>query len=180
MKLPNKKYNIIYADPPWKYNDKIHCGKRGADYKYETMSIEDIKNLDIANISEKNCALFIWVTFPFLQEGLDVIKAWGFEYKTIGFIWIKKNKLADTLFFGMGNWTRSNAEICLLAFKGKLIRKTADIFSIAHEPIQEHSRKPGIIRYKIKALLGDLPSIELFAREKTEGWDSWGNEIKED
>lgn len=88
------KYNIIYADPPWKYQDK--AGKRGAENKYNCMDINDLKELPIKKISDKDCILFIWVTFPLLQDGLDLIKSWGFEYKTIGFNWIKMNKKANT------------------------------------------------------------------------------------
>ena len=109
-----KKYKIIYADPAWSYDDKcLHRG--GAERHYRTMNIEDIKNLPVNEIAEDDCILFMWATFPKLQEALDVINAWGFQYKTNAFTWVKKNKKADSLFWGMGRWTRSNAEICLLA-----------------------------------------------------------------
>lgn len=183
------KYNIIYADPPWTYRDKAQAGQRGVEFKYPTMTIEDIKSLPIHNISDDNCILFLWVTFPLLQEGLDTIKAWGFTYKTIGFNWIKKNKKnVETNFWGMGNWTRSNSEICLLAIKGKPKRISAKVHSVIEtfetetieSPIEKHSKKPDIVRYRIEELCGDIPRIELFAREKVSGWDVWGNEVNSD
>ncbi|KKL93358.1 hypothetical protein LCGC14_1875440, partial [marine sediment metagenome] len=124
--------------------------------------------------------LFIWTTSPKLNEVFSVIDAWGFEYKTKGFCWIKKNKKANTLFWGMGRWTRANSEDCLIATKGKPLRKSASIHQIIEAPIREHSRKPDETRDRIVELVGDLPRIELFAREKTPGWDVWGNEVESD
>ena len=141
------------------------------------MTIKDIKNLPINKITENNCVLFIWVTYPLLQEGLDTIKSWGFTYKTCGFSWIKKNKKADSLFWGLGYWSRSNNEICLLATKGKPKRFSKSVHQVVLDKIREHSRKPDCIRDRIVNLCGDLPRIELFARQKTIGWDVWGNEI---
>ena len=173
-----RKYSIIYADPPWDYRDKAKAGKRGACFKYPTMKIKDIKELPIGDIAEDNCALFIWVTWPHLQNGLDVIKSWGFKYKTNAFVWIKMNKKAtDTLFWGQGSYTRANSEFCLLAFKGKLKRINADVHSVIISPIGEHSRKPAEARQRIVRLFGDLPRIELFARETDYGWDCFGNEV---
>ena len=178
----DKKYNIVYADPPWKYNDKcqmvgIHGQINGADNFYKTMSIEDICNLPISKISDKNCVLFMWVTMPKLNECLDVIKSWGFEYKTSAFTWVKKNRKSDSLFMGMGRWTRANAEICLLATKGKPKRVSASVHSVIVSNIQEHSKKPNEARTRIVDLCGDLPRIELFARQYADGWDCWGNEV---
>lgn len=177
MKLPNKKYNIIYADPPWKYNNKPNKKGRTVESHYQTMNIEDIKNLPIWKMANDNCVLFLWITFPKLQEGLDVIDAWGFIYKTIAFNWIKRNKKASTWFWGMGNWTRSNSEICLLATRGVPKRLSASVHSIIDSPIREHSRKPDEARKRIVQLMGDIPRIELFAREKMKGWDVWGDEV---
>jgi len=176
----NKKYKIIYADPPWAYNDKRNkhprlCG--GALSHYKTMSIQEIKNLPIKDITEENCMLFLWATFPNLQEALDVIKAWGFKYKTLGFSWIKTNKNNGKPFFGIGYYTKSNCEVCLIGVKGKPIVIDNSISSVIMETKQEHSKKPNLIRNKIVQLCGDLPRIELFAREKVEGWDAWGNEV---
>lgn len=175
--LPNKRYQIIYADPPWSYTDKCHAGKRGAEYKYQCMSIDEIKTLPIQRVSDDNCVLFMWVTFPMIQEGLNTIKAWGFTYKTIGFNWVKRNKNALSWFWGMGNWTRSNSEICLIGVKGKPKRISAKVHSVVDTPIESHSKKPDEVRKRIVQLCGDVPRIELFARQKAEGWDCWGNEV---
>lgn len=176
----NKKYDIIYADPPWSYKDKARAGKRGAEFKYDCMKIEDIKNMPISRICKDDCVLFMWVTFPMLQEGLDTIKAWGFKYKTIGFNWIKNNKKTPSLFWGMGNWTRSNPEICLIGTKGKPKRQSANVHSVVNTPIEAHSKKPDEVRKRIVQLCGDISRIELFARQHAEGWDCWGNEVTEE
>ena len=175
------KYNIIYADPPWKYNDKmvmkgVHGNIRGAESFYNTMTLQDIKNLSVNKITDNNCILFIWVTMPLLPEVFEVIKSWGFKYKTCGFCWIKKTK-NNKIHCGMGHYTRGNAELCLIATKGRIKRINNSIYQIVEAPIQEHSKKPDIIRDKIIELVGDLPRIELFARQKTDGWDVWGNEV---
>jgi len=176
--FPDKKYNIIYADPAWSYKNKS-LNRGGAARYYKTMSNEDIQNLQIQKISAEDSILFIWATFPKIQAALDVIEHWGFEYKTMGFTWIKKNKKStNTNFWGMGRWTRSNPEICLIATKGKPKRINAGIHSVIETPIEKHSKKPDIVRDKITELVGDLPRIELFARETADGWDSWGNEIE--
>ena len=141
------------------------------------MSVDQIKKLPINEIADQDCILFMWATFPKLQEALDVIKAWGFTYKTNAFTWVKKNKKSDSFFWGMGRWTRSNAEVCLLAVKGNPKRIDMGIRSVIMSPIEGHSKKPDIVRDKIVKLIGDLPRIELFARNKIDGWDSWGNEI---
>lgn len=142
------------------------------------MSNKDICNLNIAELSNKDCVLFLWATFPKLPEALQVIKAWGFHYKTIAFLWLKQNKSKKGWFFGLGFWTRGNAEICLLATKGKPHRKSNKVHQFIISPIREHSRKPNEAREKIVELMGDIPRLELFAREKTNGWDVWGNEIE--
>ncbi len=142
------------------------------------MSNKDICNLNIAELANKDCVLFLWATFPKLPEALQVIKAWGFHYKTIAFLWLKQNKSKKGWFFGLGFWTRGNAEICLLATKGKPHRKSNKVHQFIISPIREHSRKPNEAREKIVELMGDIPRLELFAREKTNGWDVWGNEIE--
>ncbi len=174
----DRKYNIIYADPPWKYNT-WRDGEGTAEKHYPTMKVEEIVNMKdtIKKISEKDCILFLWVTFPCLLDGIRVIKEWGFRYKTCGFNWIKRNKVSDTWFFGLGHWTRANSEICLLATKGTIKRKSNKVSQIIDTHIEEHSKKPSIVRDKIIELVGDLPRIELFARQTAQGWDSWGNEV---
>ena len=171
----NKKYNIIYADPPWSYKDKKCNGNCESHYK--TMNIEDICNLPIKNIADKDCVLFLWITYPMLNEGLKLIEEWGFKYKTIGFQWIKQNKSGKGFFFGLGRWTRGNSECCLIAVKGKPKRISNSVSQLVFSPLQEHSKKPDIVREKIVELIGDKPRIELFARQSVEGWDCWGNEV---
>lgn len=144
------------------------------------MNIDDICNLPIKNIANENCVLFLWVTFPTLLDSFKVIKSWGFIYKTVAFVWIKQNKKTPTLFWGMGFWTRANAEICLLATKGKPKRISAKVHQVIISTIEEHSKKPDETRNRIIELIGDVPRIELFARQKTEGWDVWGNEVESD
>ena len=171
----NKKYNIIYADPPWSYKDKKCNGNCESHYK--TMNIENICNLPIKNIADKDCVLFLWITYPMLNEGLKLIEEWGFKYKTIGFQWIKQNKSGKGFFFGLGRWTRGNSECCLIAVKGKPKRISNSVSQLVFSPLQEHSKKPDIVREKIVELIGDKPRIELFARQSVEGWDCWGNEV---
>lgn len=142
------------------------------------MSIEDISNLPIDKIASDNCVLFMWMTFPTLEEGFKVIEKWGFKYKTVAFVWIKQNKKTPSLFWGLGFWTRANAEICILAIKGKPKRLSAKVHQVIVAPIEEHSKKPDEARKRIVELLGDLPRIELFARQKKQGWDTWGNEVQ--
>lgn len=177
-----KKYNIIYADPPWTFKTYSQKGKehKSAELHYQCMSIEDIYNLPIENIADKDCVLFLWVIFPLLKEGLETIERWGFTYKTCAFNWVKKNKISDSWFWGLGYWTRSNSEICLLATRGNPKRISKSVHQVSDARIREHSQKPDEIRNKIVDLCGDLPRIELFAREKVDGWDSWGNEIDSD
>jgi len=172
-----KKYNIIYADPPWSYRDKALSGNRGACCKYSVMNTNDIANLPVNKLAANDCVLFIWVTMPKLNECFDVINQWGFEYKTCAFTWVKRNKNSNSWFWGMGRWTRANAELCLIATKGKPKRMSASVHSIIDTPIEQHSKKPDIVRDKIVELCGDLPRIELFARQSTPGWDVWGNEV---
>ena len=133
--------------------------------------------------------LFIWVTFPILHLSFKVIEDWGFKYSTCGFVWVKTNKNYNVKqtsflpndsfdsFWGLGSWTRSNVELCLIAKKGKIERKSKSVHQLIYEPVRQHSRKPDCIREKIINLCGDLPRIELFARQKTLGWDCWGNEV---
>lgn len=177
--MSKKKYNIIYADPPWAYKVWSKKGKgRSAESHYNTMTKEDIQNLNVQSITEKDAVLFLWVTYPCLEEGLELIKKWGFTYKTCAFSWVKTNKKNSTPFTGMGYYTRANNEICLLATKGKVLpRKSKSVKQVILSPIREHSRKPDEIRNRIVDLFGDLPRVELFCRHPADGWDSIGNEV---
>ena len=174
------KYQIIYADPPWSYKDRATAGNRGAAFKYSVAETDLICRLPVASISDENSALFMWATMPMLPDALRVISAWGFRYKTAAFVWVKKNKKADTDFFGMGNWTRANAELCLLGVKGKPKRVSASVRQVIQSPVLRHSEKPAEIRERIVELMGDLPRIELFARVVSDGWHVWGNEVHSD
>ena len=178
--FPNKKYKIIYADPPWNglgYNNG--SGLRCPARHYEVQDTDWICNLPVATMCDTDCALLLWVTFPNLPDGLKVMAAWGFKYATCAFTWIKQNKVADTLFIGCGNYTRANAEICLLGTKGNMQRlvKSHSVRQVCVSKLQYHSKKPDEIRDRIVQLFGDIPRIELFARQKVEGWDCWGDEV---
>lgn len=171
----DKKYNIIYADPPWSYRNMGNI-QATANAHYPTMRQEDIENLPIERLAEKDCILFLWATFPKIQEALDCMKAWGFEYKTVGFTWVKKNKRGGH-FFGVGWYTKSNAEVCLIGIKGKAPKVSNGVSSIVETVREAHSKKPDVVRDKIIEFSGDIPRIELFARQHAEGWDCWGNEV---
>lgn len=185
-----KKYQIIYCDPPW--NFRGYDLKKTARYvgnKYPIQSKDWIDNLPVSKIAADNCVLFLWVTMPKLNECWELIEKWGFEYKTVAFTWVKRNKKAPSWFWGMGRWTRANAELCLLATKGKPKRIFAGVHSVIDTPIQGHSQKPDEVRNRIVQLMGDIPRIELFARkpkgqllenESWKGWDVWGNEVESD
>jgi N6-adenosine-specific RNA methylase IME4 len=144
---------------------------------YHTMRLNEIKSLPVGDIAEKDCAIFMWATFPMLREALETIEAWGFKYKTVAFVWAKQNRNSPSWFWGLGNWTRSNAEICLLGTKGRPERISASVHSIVVSPVGKHSEKPPEVRDRIVQLMGDVPKIELFARKQAEGWDAWGNEV---
>lgn len=179
----DKKYKIIYADPPWTYRvwSKATGLKRSAQSHYQTMNKEELQKMKdvIQKISAKDSVLLMWVTPPCLEEGLELIKEWGYTYKTIAFSWVKQNKKSDSLFWGMGYYTRANIELCLLATKGKTLeRKSKSVHQVIMSKIREHSRKPDEIRDKIVELFGNIPRIELFSRQKIEGWDCWGNEVE--
>lgn len=184
-----KKYSIIYADPPWSYKDKA-LERGGAERHYKTMSIDDICALPISGLSADDCLLFMWGAWPKLFEAQQVIEAWGFEFKTCAFVWVKTNKRTNPKqasffpndsfdsFWGMGRWTRANTEFCLLAVKGKPKRVSAGVHQIIYAPIAAHSKKPPETRDRIISLAGDIPRVELFARQTAPGWDVWGNEVE--
>jgi len=175
----DKRYDIIYADPPWSYKVWSKKGEgRSAESHYSTMQKEDIQRLDIPKIASDNSVLLLWVTAPCLVEGIELIEKWGFTYKTVAFTWVKKNKIADSYFWGMGYYTRANAEYCLLATRGKTLpRISRAVHQIVDDKIMKHSQKPDTVRKRIVELFGDIPRIELFARQYAEGWDCWGNEV---
>ena len=148
---------MIYADPPWRYTQK---GLQGAAEKhYPTMGIDEICALPVADLAAPDSVLFLWATFPQLPEALRLIKAWGFQYKSVAFVWLKKNRKSESWFYGLGFWTRGNAEVCLLATRGHPKRQAANVHQFIIAPIQEHSRKPDEARDKIVALMAVRPAV---------------------
>jgi N6-adenosine-specific RNA methylase IME4 len=141
------------------------------------MTTDELCALPVAEIADKDCILFMWVTFPNLLDGLKVIKAWGFQYKTCGFVWLKTNRKSPGFFIGLGYWTRANAELCLIATRGHPKRISKSVRQLVASPLERHSKKPDCVRERIVELMGDVPRIELFAREQAPGWDALGNEI---
>lgn len=182
----NNKYDIIYADPPWSYyNDMsvdVDCttvrGMRRPPYP--VLSSKDIMAIPVQKLAKDDCILFIWTTDYHLRKCMDVIEAWGFTYKTIGFVWAKKNKQGNQCSM-MGAYTKkSGCEICLIATRGKGAHKLVQnhkVNSFIEYPRQEHSKKPDVVRDSIIALVGShRRCIELFARQQFHGWDCWGND----
>ena len=173
-----RKYTVLYADPPWRYRNKPNG--RSPESHYPTMKTEDICALPVQALAEEDCALFLWVTMPMIFEAQKVLAAWGFRYKTVAFVWVKQNRKGSGVFWGMGYWTRANAELCLLATKGHPRRRAKNIHQVIISPVEEHSKKPEEARRRIEALLGEVPRLELFARRPSPGWDVWGNEVESD
>lgn len=185
--LPRGHYGAILADPPWFY--KTWDWKKDAALRtgqgrppYETMSLEDIAALPVGELAAADCSLFLWATWPNLLDALAVIQAWGFTYKTAGFVWTKAHAGQLEMFdeailgyMGLGYWTRANSEPCLLATRGRPKRVAADVRQAIIEPRREHSRKPDCVHERIERLVAG-PYLELFARQKRPGWTAWGNE----
>lgn len=177
-KLPTTPagFRVIYADPSWRYRN---AGTRAAAAKqYPTMTIKEIAALPVQAIAAPDAALFLWVTWPFLDAAADVARAWGFpDYRTAAFVWAKCNRKSNSPFFGMGNWTRSNTEPCLLFTRGKPRRVAANVPQFVWARVRRHSEKPAIVRQRIDQLMGDVPRLELFSRHEAPGWQRWGNEL---
>lgn len=177
-----KKYQCILCDPPWEYRvwSKKGAG-RSAESHYPTMNITDICALPVADLAASDSALLLWVTYPNLAEAFKVIAAWSFVYKTVAFTWAKTCRKSEGFHVGMGHYTRANAEIMLLATKGKGPRRVSkSVRQLIVSPVEEHSKKPDETRDRIVELFGDVPRIELFARQRADGWDAWGNETETD
>jgi len=177
--FPEQKYNIIYVDPPWKFRNKNTGGnlKSGSAFHYDVMTLQDICNLPVQDITDNNCMLFMWWVASQPKEAIEVVASWGFTLKTMtGFNWVKKTKNWKE-FFGMGFYTRQGSENCLIATKGKPKVYSHSVRSVFEAQNKKHSQKPFVTREKIVELAGDLPRIELFARDKVLGWDHWGLEV---
>lgn len=186
MKLPKKKYGIVLADPPWRFKNwsMNELAKRGEKWArrngrspYNVMDTEQICRLPIEDIAAKDCVLFLWATFPKLEDAFMVMRAWGFKYKTVAFTWVKQNPKGVGFKFGLGYWTRGNPEIVLLGTRGRPKRVDNCVANLTISPVREHSRKPDEVREKIVQLMGDLPRIELFATSRLQGWDAVGKEL---
>jgi len=183
MELP--KYGVIYADPPWAYGDK-GFGKRPEQAesgsfapeagRYNTMTIADIAAMPVYKIADENCALLLWATSPLLPEALHVISSWKFKFKTVAFCWSKITSTGKEV-ANLGQWTMGNVELCLLATKGSPKRLRRDVRQLVVDTRTEHSKKPEEVRTRIEAIFGNVRKIELFARTRAAGWDSWGNQL---
>ena len=181
------KYNIIYADPPWQFGDRMLSKGHGGyfysleDKHYTPMNYRDICHLgiELRPYLADDSALFMWSTDAHLKEAIDVMESWGLTYTTVAFYWLKQEKSGkDVCFFG--RWTMKSMEICLLGKRGKPQRYGKNVRQLLRAERGTHSQKPSEIRGRIVELMGDLPRIELFARQKVDGWDCWGNEVESD
>ena len=175
----HKKYEIIYADPPWDFKNKKTGGSMssGAASHYMTTDIESLKSLDVNSISAENCTLIMWYVGSMPQEAIDLVNAWGFTIKNMnGFVWRKLTAKGNP-FFGMGFRTRAGSESAIIAIKGKPKVYSHSVRAVHSYPILKHSKKPELFRKRIVELCGDLPRLEMFAREPSDGWDVFGNEV---
>ena len=191
--IPAGGFRCIYADPPWHFRARTALqtadwdSRRDVEKHYATLSVAEICALPVASLAAKDAHLFIWTTGPCLRQTFDVIEAWGFRYSAVAFTWVKLKRSIDTrqlrlvataesdLHVGLGLTTRKNAEFCLLARRGSARRNAKDVREIILSPVREHSRKPDEAARRIERYC-DGPYLELFARERREGWSCWGNE----
>lgn len=176
-----KKYSVIYADPPWEFKSKKTGGsmKSGAAAKYPVMSIDQLKNLNVASLCADDCLLVMWHVGSQPVEAVDLCKAWGFKFSTMsGFVWVKLTSKELLPFFGMGT-TRQGSESALIGFRGKMknLIKCKSVRAVMAEAVGEHSEKPDAFRKAIEKLCGDVPRLEMFARVASPGWDVFGNEV---
>lgn len=189
--LPQNKYDIIYADPPWDYGGKMQFDKSSvraenmdwkknifiscANFKYPTLKIHELKKIPIQSIANANCLLFMWVTNPHLANGIELGNSWGFEYKTVAFVW-------DKMAHNPGKYTMSYCELCLVFKKGKIPtpRGTRNEKQLLSVPRRQHSEKPSEIRQAIERMFPMQRKIELFARSRAEDWDVWGLDVREE
>ncbi len=182
--LPKHHFGAILADPPWGFKTwsgpEKKVASRGSVAPYQTMEMDEIAALPVASVAAEHCALFLWCVWPTINEAFKIIEAWGFKYKTCAFLWTKANQyrlwaLEEDIHMGLGYWTRANTECCLLATKGKPKRLSPSVRQAIIEPFREHSRKPDCVHERIQSLVAG-PYLEMFARQRREGWAAWGNE----
>jgi N6-adenosine-specific RNA methylase IME4 len=171
--LRRRRYGAIYADPPWSFRNWSDKGTgRNAISHYDCMDFAALASLPVRDLAAPDCVLFLWAVDPLLPRAFDLINAWGFEYKIVGFYWVKRNTKTqrdDSFFTGLGYWTRANPEQCLLATRGTPRRQAKDVRRLVIGARREHSRKPDEVRERIERLV-DGPYLELFARETKSGW----------
>ena len=173
---PVRKYSVIYADPPWEYKESGGGHRGTAGMPYPSMTTEEICSLPVNEIADARSILFIWATFPKLTECMKVMDAWGFKYYGLGFDWTKTGKNGKPC-YGMGYYTRQNNEVCLIGVRKERLKPVdRSISCVIQSMRREHSRKPDEVRNAIVRILGDVPRIELFARQEFPGWDCWGNQ----
>jgi N6-adenosine-specific RNA methylase IME4 len=188
--LPSKKYDIIYADPPWDYGGKLQFDKSSksaedidfaksifissANFKYPTVKTKDLEKIPILDIAKDDCLLFMWITNPHLSQGIKLGESWGFEYKTVAFVW---NKMVHN----PGRYTMSYCELCLVFKRGKIPapRGARNVKQLINVPRTKHSEKPEEAREGINKMFPTQDKIELFARQKPKGWDVWGLDVRE-
>ena len=179
--MPKQKYTVIYADPPWKYGQSCatKAFRGGAVKHYPVMTLMELAALRVDKIAADNSALFLWSTMPLLPVALRLMMAWGFEYKTCAFTWVKTTK-AGRPAIGVGHYTRANAELCLLGTRGRVkpLLQVNNTSSVVMAPRQKHSQKPVEVRQRIDRMFGNVPKVELFARMYAHGWACWGNEVE--
>jgi len=187
--LPNEKFQVIYADPPWHYNGKMQFDKSGkaknfdinrnifisaASFKYPTVKTKNLMTMPVHEIADDDCLLFMWSTNPHLAQAISLGEAWGFEFKTVAFVW-------DKMVHNPGQYTLSNCELCLLFKRGRIPkpRGARNIQQLVKSPRRKHSMKPDEVRDKIVEMFPEQKKIELFARSSFEGWSNWGLDVLE-
>jgi len=189
-KLPNKRYDVIYADPPWDYNGKLQFDKSSTDiehidlskkifissakFKYPTLKTNELMKLPVCEIAKDDCLLFMWTSNPHLAQAIELGRAWGFEYRTVAFVWDKMNH-------NPGQYTLSNCELCLVFKRGKIPapRGARNVQQLVRSPRREHSEKPIEVMWNIEKMFPTQDKIELFARRVTKDWDNWGLDVLE-
>lgn len=177
----SKKYSIILSDPAWSYRGQTQHGGQGKPYTggakthYPTMELHELKALDVPSICEKDALMFMWTSSPHLDQGIELLKSWGFEWATVGFVWDKKA-------VNPGYYTMSQCELCLIGKKGRIPRPRGarNVRQLVSESRTTHSTKPDEVRQRIVQMFPTQSRLEMFSRQKVEGWDAWGNEIESD
>lgn len=180
--LPVEHFACITADPPWHYRTWSNYNQgRATSTHYSLMEKEEIIALPVKHVAAENALLFLWVTNPMLQDGLDTLRAWGFDYSTVAFTWAKTSRSSNPTWapkwhMGLGYWTRANSEICLLGVRGQPKRISKGVRQLLIEPVREHSRKPDIFYSSVERLCAG-PRLDLFGRQLRSGWEVRGNQV---